>query len=338
MISTMAVAPTHIPEPPKNPKHPETSKSAEVFDRELNRITQGFLSHLRVERGRSANTIDAYRRDLARYAQFLANEQLTFAQVDEAAIDRFIMDVRTATPQRPALAPSSTKRLIATVRGLHSFAVAEGLVAQNSAQDIIPPQSAQRLPKALTIAEVDILLNTPSPESPSGIMDRALLEFLYSTGARVSETVTLDLDDLDLDSQYPNARVMGKGSKERIIPLGSFAASAMHAYLTRVRPGYVLKGQGTPAVFVNTRGRRLSRQSIWNIIRTTAVAANLPSATTISPHTLRHCFATHLLGGGADVRVVQELLGHASVTTTQLYTHVTIDGLREVYLTSHPRT
>lgn len=319
-------------------------------DRDLQNLVRGFLNHLSVERGRSQNTIAAYRRDLARYTQYLASQRIAFDQITESVIDQFIVTARTPTPERPALAPSSTARLLATIRGLHSFAVAEGTSSSNPVQDILPPKAAQRLPKALTIAEVDLLLSAPNLETLQGLRDKALLEFLYSTGARVSEAVSLDLDDLDLEnfdatdsagvaqpSAYPSARVMGKGSKERVIPVGSYAAQALGDYLVRVRPQYVLAGLGTPALFLNSRGRRLSRQSAWTVIRTAAELAELPSAQTISPHTLRHCFATHLINGGADVRVVQELLGHASVTTTQLYTHVTIDGLREVYLTTHPR-
>lgn len=319
-------------------------------DRDLENLVRGFLNHLSVERGRSQNTIAAYRRDLARYTQYLVEQSIPFDQITESVIDQFIVTVRTATAERRALAPSSTARLLASIRGLHSFAVAEGSAPSNPVQDLRPPKAAQRLPKALTIAEVDLLLNAPDLETSQGLRDKALLEFLYSTGARVSEAISLDLDDLDLENfdavdqagipqpnAYPSARVLGKGSKERIIPVGSFAAQALRDYLVRVRPQYAAAGKGTPALFLNSLGRRLSRQSAWTIIRTNAHLAELPSAQMISPHTLRHCFATHLLNGGADVRVVQELLGHASVTTTQLYTHVTIDGLREVYLTTHPR-
>ncbi|XBH22740.1 site-specific tyrosine recombinase XerD [Jonesiaceae bacterium BS-20] len=306
-------------------------------DGDLQALTRGFLNHLRVERGRSANTIAAYRRDLVRYSQYLLAQNLAFADVDEAVIDAFMTDVRTPTEDRPALATSSATRLLATIRGLHSFAAAEGITLENAAKDLKPPRVAQRLPKVLTVSQVEQLLDAPNKTSLAGLRDRALLEFLYSTGARVSEAVSLDLDDLVLDSDYPHARVMGKGNKERLVPLGSYAATALGDYLTRVRTAFVLAGQGTPSVFVNSRGRRLSRQSAWTIIRNSAVLAQLPGATEVTPHTLRHCFATHLLAGGADVRVVQELLGHASVTTTQLYTHVTIDALREVYLTSHPR-
>ena len=303
-------------------------------DRELTTLIRGFLNHLRVERGRSANTISAYRGDLSRYAQFLTEHGLTIGAVSERTLDDFIVAMRTGTP---ALAPSSVSRTLASVRGLHSFAVGEGVVPDNIAKDIRPPKAGKRLPKALTVSEVELLLAAPNLELPAGLRDRALLEFLYSTGARVSEAVGLDLDDLDLDSEFPHARVLGKGAKERLIPVGSYAARALGEYLTRVRPAFLAHGNGTPAVFVNSRGRRLTRQSAWAVIRSAASSAEISSATEISPHTLRHCFATHLLSGGADVRVVQELLGHASVTTTQLYTHVTIDSLREVYLTSHPR-
>lgn len=307
------------------------------IDGDLQTLTRGFLSHLRVERGRSANTIAAYRRDLTRYGEYLAARNLRFEQVDEAVIDGFITEVRTATPDRPALAASSASRLLASVRGLHGFAAAEGVTVDNAAKDLKPPRTAQQLPKVLTVAEVELLLDAPNDSTLPGLRDRALLEFLYSTGARITEAVSLDIDDLELDGEYPYARVVGKGSKERIVPLGTYAAAALGNYLTKARPTFIMAGQGTPAVFSNSRGRRLSRQSAWTIIRNAAIRAELPGASEVTPHTLRHCFATHLLAGGADVRVVQELLGHASVTTTQLYTHVTIDALREVYLTSHPR-
>jgi integrase/recombinase XerD len=183
------------------------------------------------------------------------------------------------------------------------------------------------------VAQVEKLLGAPDPETPLGLRDRALLELLYGTGARISEAVGLDIDDLDRTAGL--VKLDGKGGKQRIVPVGSYAGRAVAAYLVRARPVLVASGRGTPGLFLNARGGRLSRQSAWTVLRAAAVRAGIPGD--LSPHTLRHCFATHLLDGGADVRVVQELLGHASVTTTQVYTLVTVDRLREVYATAHPR-
>ena len=220
------------------------------------------------------------------------------------------------------------------VRGLHRFAVREGLVEADPARGVRPPTPPRRLPKALPVDQVERLLDAAgAPQTPLALRDRALLEMLYGTGARISEAVGLAIDDLD----RADATVMlrGKGGKERIVPVGGYALRAVDDYLVRSRPGLATAGRGTPAVFLNARGGPLSRQSAWAILRAVAQRAGLAAA--VSPHTLRHSFATHLLDGGADVRVVQELLGHASVTTTQVYTLVTVDRLREVYATAHPR-
>jgi integrase/recombinase XerD len=220
------------------------------------------------------------------------------------------------------------------VRGLHRFLALEGESAADPAQAVSPPRPPTRLPKAIGVAEVVRLLEAASVgDTPAALRDRALLEVLYGTGARISEAVGLDLDDVD--AQEGVVRLFGKGSKERLVPLGSYAARALDAYLVRGRPALASAGLGTPAIFLNQRGQRLSRQSAWAILRACAERAELPGH--LSPHTLRHSFATHLLEGGADVRVVQELLGHASVTTTQIYTMVTVQQLREVYAQSHPR-
>lgn len=220
------------------------------------------------------------------------------------------------------------------VRGLHRFALRDGLVDHDPAKAVRPPAPPRRLPKAISIEDVERLLNAAGlDKTPLALRDRALLEVLYGTGARISEAVGLAVDDLDLDDGV--VRLHGKGGKERLVPVGSFAREAVSAYLVRARPTLAAGGRGTPALFLNARGGRLSRQSAWTVLRAAAEKAGLQSD--VSPHTLRHSFATHLLDGGADVRVVQELLGHASVTTTQVYTLVTVDRLREVYATSHPR-
>lgn len=251
--------------------------------------------------------------------------------------------LREGDGKHPPLSAASAARAASAVRGLHRFAVREGLAAQDASRDVRPPSAPRRLPKALDVAEVERLLETAAPDAASGagapllLRDRALLEFLYGTGARISEAVGAAVDDLDLGEG--TALLHGKGGRTRLVPVGGYASAALDAYLVRGRPALVAAGRGTPAVFLNSRGGPLSRQSAWAILRRAAQAAGLPveGARAVSPHTLRHSYATHLLDGGADVRVVQELLGHASVTTTQIYTLVTVDRLREVYATSHPR-
>jgi integrase/recombinase XerD len=235
------------------------------------------------------------------------------------------------------MSSASAARAISAVRGLHRFAAREGLVATDVARDVKPPAPPKRLPKALDTDQVAALLAV-GDDGPLGLRDRALLEFLYGTGARISEAVGAAIDDLDLGAES-SATLHGKGGRTRIVPVGRYARAALDAYLVRARPGLAAAGRGTPRVFLNSRGGPLSRQSAWSILRHAASAAGLPTdgAHAVSPHTLRHSYATHLLDGGADVRVVQELLGHASVTTTQVYTLVTVDRLREVYATAHPR-
>jgi integrase/recombinase XerD len=223
---------------------------------------------------------------------------------------------------------------VVAVRGLHRFAHREGLVAHDPTRDVKPPQPPRRLPKALPVADVLRLLDTlTTADEPRELRDRALLELLYSTGARISEAIGLDLDDVDAAER--TVLLNGKGGKQRLVPIGRPALAALDAYLVRARPGLAAAGRGTPAVFLNVRGGRLSRQSAWQVLKVAAERAGITA--TVSPHTLRHSFATHLMEGGADVRVVQELLGHASVTTTQVYTLVTVNTLREVYATAHPR-
>jgi integrase/recombinase XerD len=236
------------------------------------------------------------------------------------------------------LSPASAARAISAVRGLHRFAAREGLAGQDVARDVKPPAPPKRLPKALDTDQVFRLLAVPD-DSPLGLRDRALLEFLYGTGARISEAVGATIDDLELDRDDASVTLHGKGGRTRIVPVGQYARVALDAYLVRARPGLAAGGKGTPRVFLNARGGPLSRQSAWSILHRAASVADLPieGPHAVSPHTLRHSYATHLLDGGADVRVVQELLGHASVTTTQVYTLVTVDRLREVYATAHPR-
>ncbi len=300
-------------------------------------VIEGYLAYLRVERGLAENSLSAYRRDLARYQAFLTANGLVVEQVAPAHVADYVMAIRTGADGGAPLSAASTARSLAAVRGLHKFLEAEQVTASNPALEVHPPSIPDRLPKAMTVPEVELLLAAAGDDGPSGLRDRALLELLYGTGARISEAVGLDVDDLDLDPEFGAVRLLGKGSKERIVPLGSYARAAVEAYLVHARPLLSASGRGTPAVFLNLRGRRLSRQSAWAALQAAVARAELPARTHVSPHTLRHSFATHLLQGGADVRVVQELLGHASVTTTQIYTRVTPDHLREVYTTAHPR-
>lgn len=302
----------------------------------LQRRLQGYLAHLRVERGLSGNTLAAYERDLGRYTAFLRRRGMTDPQqVSEADVRAFVEAIRTGDDGARPLAASSAARTVTAVRGWHKFLLAEGATATDPAAEVRPPRSTRHLPKALSIEEVRALLEAASvDDSPVSLRDRALLELLYATGARISEAVALAVDDLDRESGC--VRLLGKGRKERIVPVGQYAWDALDAYLVRGRPALLVKGEGTSAVFVNTLGRPLSRQSAWAVLQGASERAGL-EARHVSPHTLRHSFATHLLAGGADVRVVQEMLGHASVTTTQIYTKVTVDHLREVYATSHPR-
>jgi integrase/recombinase XerD len=301
----------------------------------VERAVRGWLNHLDVERGVSANTLASYRRDLARYTAYLdAHGVREPAAVTERHVTDFLATLREGTPDHPPLAASSAARTLVAVRGFHRFLVLEGEVAVDPAGAVNPPRPPARLPKAISVDDVERLLAAASMgDTPASLRDRALLEVLYGAGARISEAVGLDVDDID--AQEGVVRLFGKGSKERLVPLGSYAADALGAYLVRGRPTLASKGKGTAAVFLNQRGGRLSRQSAWTVMRTAADRAQLGGH--LSPHTLRHSFATHLLDGGADVRVVQELLGHASVTTTQIYTLVTVQRLREVYAQSHPR-
>ncbi|HWC34143.1 MAG TPA: site-specific tyrosine recombinase XerD [Mycobacteriales bacterium] len=298
-------------------------------------LAQTFLDHLKVERGLSLNSTNAYRRDLNRYAAYLADRGVTeVADVSERDVAGFLAELRAGAPDRPALAASSAARAVVAVRGMHRFAMREGLTGSDPAASVRPPTPPRRLPHALPVDDVLAMLEAAAFDgTPKSLRDAALLEFLYGTGARVSEAVGLDVDDLD--RQAAAVMLHGKGGKDRVVPIGSYALEAIEAYLVRGRPALVGRGAGRGALFLNLRGGRLSRQSAWTILREVADRAGIRAA--VGPHSLRHSFATHLLDGGADVRVVQELLGHASVTTTQVYTLVTVDRLREVYATAHPR-
>ena len=283
----------------------------------------------------AANTLSSYGRDLRRYQEHLGERGIdSLDQIQPQVVSAFLVSLREGDSEHPPLSAASAGRTVVAVRGFHRFALRDGLAATDPSAGIKPPSPAKRLPKALALGQVEALLEAAgAPGTSLALRDQALLEILYGTGARISEAVGIDLDDLDLTDGVVLLR--GKGSKERMVPVGSYARDAVSAYLTRARPELTAVGKGTPALFLNARGGRLSRQSAWTVIGRAADRAGI--TTEVSPHTLRHSFATHLLEGGADVRVVQELLGHASVTTTQIYTLVTVDSLREVYAAAHPR-
>jgi integrase/recombinase XerD len=326
MVTEPAVRPA-----PTEDEQPEPSA-------ELSAALRGYLDHLAVERGVARNTLLAYRRDLERYLSFCATSGIrSVGDIRAEHVSGYLVSLREGWLGHPALAPSSAARAVVAVRGWHRFLLAESATLSDPSGDVHPPTAGKRLPKALPVELVTAILESASGDDSRSLRDRALLEFLYATGARISEAVGLDLDDLPSEG-VTSVRLRGKGSKERMVPVGSFAATAISAYLVRGRPALAAAGRSNHAVFLNVRGGRLSRQSAWQVLRDAADKAGVSQDRgPISPHTLRHSFATHLLEGGADVRSVQELLGHASVTTTQIYTLVTVDALREVYAMAHPR-
>lgn len=297
----------------------------------LERDVSAFLRYVGLERGLAKNTVASYRRDLVAYTEWLSDQGISsFEAVQPAVLSSYAQHLGSRV-ERP-LTAASVARMLSTVRSLHRFLAAEERTPTDASRELRTPKKPLRLPKAIPQAEVTALIETASGDDIVALRDRALLELLYATGARVSEAVQLDVDDV-IDREI--VRLTGKGDKQRIVPLGSYARAALDAYLVRARPVLSTRGRATPALFLGIRGQRVSRQNAWLIIRKAAERAELKRE--VSPHTLRHSFATHLLEGGADVRVVQELLGHASVATTQLYTLVTADTLRDVYTQAHPR-
>jgi integrase/recombinase XerD len=293
-------------------------------------LLQSFLSHIGVERGLSKNTLAAYQRDLVKLSAFLENRNLTFTSAKRTDLVDFLSSLRTA-----GLVEASIARVTVSIRTFYRF-LAKDRNLEDIGRDLIPPTIPKRLPKALSVAEIESLISA-APLEGMGIRDRAMLELLYATGARVSEIISLNVEDVRQSEaqsgEITTIRLFGKGRKERIVPMGTFAKKAVEDYLVRLRPTLIKGDQ--KALFLNVRGGRISRQSAWNIVLDTAERCGLSGR--VSPHALRHSFATHLLDGGADIRVVQELLGHASVSTTQIYTLVTIDKLRESYALAHPR-
>ncbi len=314
-----------------------------------------------MERGLAVHTLAAYRRDLLRYQVMLADRGRTvIGEVTTDDVAAFLAGLREGDDGHSPLAASSAGRAVVAVRGLHAFAAAEGLAGSDPASLVHPPASPRKLPRAIGVPEVERLIAAAGASAAGTggdgdalrpLRDRALLELLYGTGARISEAVGLDVDDLGFLATEVGAgpagtgqhappatvRLAGKGGRDRVVPVGRYAREALEAYLVRARPSLAAaarRASASPAVFLNARGGRLTRQGAWGVLK---AAANRAGLAGVSPHTLRHSYATHLLDGGADVRVVQELLGHASVTTTQIYTMVTVDKLREVYSASHPR-
>lgn len=299
-------------------------------------MVEAYLNHLTVEKGVATNTLTAYRRDLRRYVDYLGDVD-SLDVVTPAVVAGFLAHLRQGDDQHPPLSAASAGRAVVVVRGLHRFARRDGLTVDDPAASVRPPAAPRRLPKAIALDQVEALVAAAGAGgTPLALRDSTLIELLYGTGARISEAVGLDVDDVDLDGRLVVLR--GKGGKQRLVPLGSFAIAAVADYLVRARPGLAMLGRGTPRLFLNARGGALSRQSAWTVLRAAAERAGVGGTVGISPHTLRHSFATHLVERGADVRTVQELLGHASVTTTQIYTLVTVDHLREVWALAHPRS
>lgn len=324
---------------------PSTAIGTEITD---------YLTHLRIERGSSENTLSSYRNDLLRYGAFLLQQQIDEPrQIEETLIAEFLRTVSTGEDGGSAMAERSLARILASVRGLHRYWAQEGRTGHNPAAHVTAPKPTETLPKALSVEQIGRLLEAPNPATSLGLRDRALLEFLYATGARITEAVSLDVDDVHVVSQRTAAdssdqlvvvRVTGKGDKQRLVPVGTYAQQAINNYLTAGRPELAeavarssakTRRAPSPALFLNKLGGRLSRQSAWTILQRHAEAAGIEQE--VSPHTLRHSCATHMLDGGAGIRMVQEMLGHASVTTTQIYTKVTAEALQEQYASAHPR-
>ena len=298
-------------------------------------VARRYLEHLTVERGLADNTLAAYRRDLERYVGFLRTRKIrALGDVDAKTIRAFIASVSASThgPDAEPYHATTVSRMLSTVRTFHRFALREGLVDDDPTAGVVRPRLPRALPHPLTVDEVTAIVEAPGDATPAAARDRAILELLYGAGLRVSELVGLDVDDVDLEDA--SVRVLGKGSKERLVPIGRMARDAVAAYLTRGRPA-LASGRSRGALFLNARGGRLTRQSCSRLLDAHRRRAGIRRV--VTPHDLRHSFATHLLEGGADVRVVQELLGHASVATTQVYTLVTTEHLRATYYTAHPR-
>ncbi len=306
--------------------------AASPIQRRLTDLTLEFLAALELERGLSRNTLEAYRSDLQQYGLFLTARGRDPLEVTPGDLAAFVSELADGTAARRPLAPATLQRKIACLRSFYRHLRREQIIDYDPTTELRPPRSRGRLPKVLSRDEVNRLLAQPTGTSPAALRDRALLETMYACGLRASEAITLELSELDLEAGMLRAR--GKGSKERLVPIGSKAIATLEAYLTRARPALVgLRDE--PHVFVNLRGTGLSRQGLYRIVQGHARTAGLASR--MSPHTLRHTFATHLLAGGCDLRSLQEMLGHADIGTTQIYTHLSAERLRDVYFDAHPR-
>ncbi len=307
----------------------EATRAGTVRERDILRPTELYLNYLRIERGLSANSLEAYGRDIEKLEQFLAGENMPLARAAARDLHAFLRALGEA-----GLARTSIVRIVSALRGFYKFLLAEKIIARDPTENLEVKSVRRSLPDVLSIEEVSALLEQPDLSTNKGVRDRALLEFLYATGARVSEATGLRLPQLFLEEKL--VKLFGKGSKERIVPMGGVACTAMDEYLSSVRPLFLRSGRRTDAVFLNQeRGTAVSRMTVWNLVREYARAAKIEKQ--LSPHTFRHSFATHLIEGGADLRIVQELLGHADISTTEIYTHVDRSYLQEVHRTFHPR-
>ncbi len=291
-----------------------------------------FLAYLELERGLSRNTLEAYRSDLLQYGQFLAEARIGALEVSERQLNKFVAALANGANGRPPVAPATVQRKVACLRSFYRHLRREGLLEHDPTANLRAPKRGQRLPQVLARAEVQRLLAQPAGTDPAALRDRALLELMYACGLRASEAVTLEVGDLDLEAGV--LRTRGKGSKERLVPIGREAVRAIRQYLSRGRPR-LAGGRAEHRLFVNQRGAGLTRQGLYKIVQRHARGAGL--ADKMSPHTLRHTFATHLLAGGCDLRSLQEMLGHADISTTQLYTHLSAERLKDVYFDAHPR-
>ena len=302
------------------------------MNKQSQRFVREYFDYLRVEKSCSANTFAAYQRDISLYVEFLNGEGIEdFAKVDAQTLSLFVGHLLTEANDGKAFAVTSARRIIAAVKGLHRFLYREEYLPTNPADGLAVPKAPEKLPDVLTISQANALLDQEFPDTPMGLRDRAMLEMLYGCGLRVSELVGLDASALFAEEGY--VRVTGKGNKTRIAPLAGTALRALADYLENGRP-FLLRGKQTPALFISRRGGRLSRQAVCTVCEHAGLAIGVKN---LHPHTLRHSFATHLLEGGADLRVIQEMLGHASISTTQIYTHVSRAHLEQEYFAAHPR-
>ena len=309
-----------------------TVSATRPADHRLADLILDFLGYLELERGLSRNTLEAYRSDLLQFGEFLAARGLDPVSVSHADLAAFVSELAEGSGGRPPVAPATLQRKIACLRSFYRHLRREQVIEQDPTAELRGPRRSKRLPKVLSRDEVRHLIEQPTGTSPAALRDRALLETMYACGLRASEAVGLELPEIDLESGIVRAR--GKGSKERIIPIGTKAIGALRTYIERGRPALV-GIRAERRVFVNLRGGGLSRQGLYKIIQRHARSAGLEDR--MSPHTLRHTFATHLLAGGCDLRSLQEMLGHSDIATTQIYTHLSTDRLRDVYFEAHPR-